>query len=614
MFADFQPNKVRDADSVSSTINYEKDANQVTAEHVFEAFNWAVIKLDIPQPDFNCTMQLAKTLGEYHHDSEAIDKFQKAHAMDAKSWWPYGGLAHTYARQEKWDLATQNGELKLQLLREAEDSLKNRNSLYYAMMDLADWHGNLGNFDTSLHYYYQLLKEDPNNYTWILKLLQALAEQRKYSELTEQIQKLKTESDETSGFNRLITLYHTFAYDDLFHAIIFKAARETNNLDMVKEAYQQALDAAKEDSQQNSNESWVFCCLQHFQGQFLYRHAGHEGEVREAIRILEENMRFSSTEDSFREMTARTLSAVYLNWMRAAGSESPVAHTYLEKLVQLSQDTKVTIDGRTPTYAGEMGPKLMLGRYFRIIQREEDSRECFRDHIKMALDLLSDDDPENDWQGYQVLANVLMYYGDDANALAAWSLIGPLESGGDNQEEKDDSTRKAQLDGQEPAVRNAITNGDRLTDHVEGSGDLDQNPTLASLEETNVGSNAKGKNEVLAKSTDIKSRKGPFSYECDGGCGHEWSYADNLYVCKDCLDVKFNSDCLEKVRKGELGFNICSSKHEWLHVPQWDDDQHSLLGDKQVKVGETVRSIDEWLNSIRKEWGFPLPVKVAVVI
>jgi len=50
-----------------------------------------------------------------------------------------------------------------------------------------------------------------------------------------------------------------------------------------------------------------------------------------------------------------------------------------------------------------------------------------RGYVRVALDLLSDDDPSNDWQGYLKLAITLAPFDDDVNALVAWSLIGSVE-------------------------------------------------------------------------------------------------------------------------------------------------------------------------------------------
>ena len=45
----------------------------------------------------------------------------------------------------------------------------------------------------------------------------------------------------------------------------------------------------------------------------------------------------------------------------------------------------------------------------------------------MGIKLLSDDDPENDWVGYKKLGDTLMDFRDDANAIAAWTMIQPTK-------------------------------------------------------------------------------------------------------------------------------------------------------------------------------------------
>jgi hypothetical protein len=58
---------------------------------------------------------------------------------------------------------------------------------------------------------------------------------------------------------------------------------------------------------------------------------------------------------------------------------------------------------------------------------------------------------------------------------------------------------------------------------------------------------------------------------------------------------------------------MSSNKHEWLHIPKWDNKKYLAVRKEKVKIqgqfidgarigGKDV-SIKEWLDIVRTEWG-----------
>jgi hypothetical protein len=151
-------------------------------------------------------------------------------------------------------------------------------------------------------------------------------------------------------------------------------------------------------------------------------------------------------------------------------------------------------------------------------------KDTLRANVKENLDFLSDDDPSNDWQGYRGLAMNLMFAGQDENALAAWSLIGP-----------------------------------------------DDDITL--------------------------------SYKCDGGCDKIWTFPNDIWVCKDCPDVQFDEACLKLLQEDKLEDKVCNKNHELLYVPKYDVKTSKAIGKGKVMVGDSIMTVDAWLDGLRKDWG-----------
>ncbi|KAJ5982082.1 hypothetical protein N7451_012182 [Penicillium sp. IBT 35674x] len=185
-------------------------------------------------------------------------------------------------------------------------------------------------------------------------------------------------------------------------------------------------------------------------------------------------------------------------------------------------------------------PVRLLSRYHALQGDELKVKNVLRGYIKFNLDLLSNVDPLVHWQGYNGLAMHFMFAGHDADALAAWSLITP-----------DDAT--------------------------------------ASTE------------NLTPSDTTVHKLERPLIYMCYGGCGTYWTFANNFYLCRECDYVKFEQRCLGDMRNGKLKF--CNKDHEMLHVPAYDPAERWRIGDLNVKIGEEIVSVSEWLQRIRKEWG-----------
>jgi hypothetical protein len=61
---------------------------------------------------------------------------------------------------------------------------------------------------------------------------------------------------------------------------------------------------------------------------------------------------------------------------------------------------------------------LTLGMLYRLSGRNREARDCFKPHIKLGIDLLSDDDPDNDWIAYSKMSKVFNHAGDERNFRA----------------------------------------------------------------------------------------------------------------------------------------------------------------------------------------------------
>lgn len=270
------------------------------------------------------------------------------------------------------------------------------------------------------------------------------------------------------------------------------------------------------------------------------------------------------------DLQGTQLGSVYLQKARqAVDVDKSGVEDYAKKLEYIctSQSAKY---GDAP-----MDTSLLLARLYSLSGKQQEARKQIRHYIRSALEILSDEDPDNDHDGFKSLAVALSPI-DDVNALAAWSLLGPDDppTEEEEQEEKKEEGSEAGSEKQEASA----------------------------AEDDNAKEQAQETNSNQEKKAPVE-RTGQLGYSCDGSCGHRWTYADDMYVCKDCVDTQYTEACLEKVTSGEMARKGCQPNHDFLHVPKWDDEAHKEIPKDSVKVGEQILSIKDWLKQLRVDYG-----------
>ena len=300
--------------------------------------------------------------------------------------------------------------------------------------------------------------------------------------------------------------------------------------------------------------------------------------------------------------------------------------------------------------------RLLVGRYYALTGNFEKARVYFKKEMQCGLDLLSDEDPSNDWMGYLKLAETLMHFGDDLNALSAWSLLipddlkafpvdarkvnKPKQEGIDEKEDEDrksehncmrssDERSKGEVAERDGPV---VAKHDNGISETEGSGE-EKHAEASEEAESDVKSEEVALKEgnpenyavvaglkIEIPPTTVRVRSGDIHGECDGRCNTRWSYADDMYCCKYCPDVQFDKACLDKLRAGTLNRQICGADHEFLHVPEWSDEAFWEVGFGHVRVdgemvdekrvGGEVVEIEQWLDRLREEGGVSMRMNV----
>ena len=242
---------------------------------------------------------------------------------------------------------------------------------------------------------------------------------------------------------------------------------------------------------------------------------------------------------------------------------------------------------------------MMLGLWYDDLGRKDNARQCFAPRILKCIDILEDDDPDNDLDGYLGLAQTLLLAADFENAEAAfatWAL--PLHRLKKVEKLK---RRKAQLPEDQELVQTnpEIQETEKLFQDIRIG-----NEPLSKFSEVSKSRSPKREASRRRKWTrEIDESIGitgtSFDYECDGLCFRRPEDWKTLSVCMGCLETLFCDECLALLREGKLPFKKCDPKHCFIQI---FPVKHSPSQRADVKKDGVTYPRPEWLEELKKQW------------
>ncbi|KAL9088719.1 MAG: hypothetical protein Q9165_006028 [Trypethelium subeluteriae] len=565
----------------------------------------------LKEPNPTTLRNLGVTYRECKHIPESIVEFNRALAMDADCLLARTSLGRAYAQQSKggpkpdWEKAMYHYDIAIQSVASGNQIFAERDpeeELKSLLQEKATWLRQLSHFDEARHIYNDLLKKNPEDDEIRLEFVYMLCEAQRFDEVVGMFQALRREIEPETQRSNLSRFFCSIGSKPAYHTAIRKAFRAVGNMLEIKNHYRLAIDdASKDKEKQEGGTSDTYCDLSYYFAVLIYSHGDSARERDEATQLWERIVTIAKTEGDVHGLqifSARRLAKIYIAKAVAGGRDSDVAREMLKKLQSLTLAlNSVSGEGSDDEYwntgISRAQVRSLLGRYYSGLGEAEKAREQLRPDVEVAMKLLSDEDPDNDYQGYRKLGDALMDFGDDPNAVASWCLIQPLEG----------------------LAHYGITSAP-VTD-AQGTSDSGSNIGAQSeldsslIEPARMGEDTGGTSQpapLQSSSTSNPAQRltGPLHYSCDGQCGRKWTYADDLYICRECIDVQFDAPCVEKLCRGELEWDICDRNHAFMHVPAWNVESAKRAQEGKVLIDGEICKIDAWLESIKQEWGLKI--------
>ncbi|KAH7027119.1 hypothetical protein B0J12DRAFT_358165 [Macrophomina phaseolina] len=364
-----------------------------------------------------------------------------------------------------------------------------------------------GDWEDALMVYLELLQSFPEDSKTTGKAIHCMKRQQNYSRIIEMLENRTKDATEHSRMP-LRTLFLDLARSAEFHHDITFTARHEGHFSSIKNGYVDAIGAAEPGSD-------TLSYLRYYYGLALwYQKDKVREDAEEAIWTWEQNVFDSETpKDSYiQRITSFKLSSVYLQLAKEYGFKTSAGWFHVKKLETLVQR-------RSKEFQWTGSEEVLLARAYHLAGYKTKAKELAAKQVGPALEILSDKDPENDWEGFTSLSNTLGHMDDDENALAAKSLIGPLQRKWTRSDSADSLTEITYLRGR------------------------------------------------------LKS-------SCDNQCGQKWNYATDMHVCRACIRTIICGKCLQQLRNGTMEYRLCDKNHEFLEVRTFDQapGEHVWVG------------------------------------
>ncbi|KAF2167934.1 hypothetical protein M409DRAFT_22079 [Zasmidium cellare ATCC 36951] len=577
---------------------------------------------------------LAATYFEINCFKESVTRFKAALEASPNDWRVSNGLAQALAENDQHEEAVKTLEKLIednQALISTDDDFKEE---YWDSMlhSIGVWNIQMKDFAAAELTYKKLLAEGMAKETFetfakkaVLLMTLALNRQSKHRETMDLLASLEQRPDPEAG-DWLSALFHFYAGLDQLHDRVFEAAYNSDQLSTVVEKYRLAVDKLRSDK----TKFGTYLHLRHWLAASMWSHESRE-EQEAALDMWEEIMNMElpdgSDEDYMiswaRSSTAPQFAVALLDSAKQAGLTtplSPAAEQYATRLEKLTHGDPDYVRGSYDDV------RISLARLHHLAGDEQRAKGIVREILKTGLQLSAEQTMDSLKDGLYRVAVVLQAMDDDANAVAAWRSFTPKKpSAGDDEDsqgddgengadeevdKKSDQSNGKAVDGfQKPDAEadQAVAGAERDDgDSNEGPNPVETKDEQHS-DEPEVEQASGETTEDDSKPPDAKEEGDPLAgvlgSHCDGHCGVEWTYVDNIYSCKDCLDVQLEPNCYAKLQNGTLDPKVCSKNHSHIYIPPFDRQKWEELGDDEMWVGEGVVKIKDWIEEIKRQWG-----------
>ncbi|ROW03872.1 hypothetical protein VPNG_07303 [Cytospora leucostoma] len=632
----------------------------------YEVSSWCQRYLELPDSSLDSLWyeRLAEAASVRNSSPDVIISFYKR-AMETEnySWLCHRGLGKTYRLQERISEAT--GEMELALERAKGDDAtpkpeeKDITALHLLLGDYI-YSEQAADVQKAVEHYIFACSSSDSIQAKQGHLGRLKATLRSSSE-DEARNLLKDTLARESGEGDMLSVLKMIALDELHGAIstkMFNVVKGHRDLFIgIVRAMETATkkpasggDRTEElDEDKRFEEDETRGVLLYYRGvaAYTYKESPEGTEpVREALRLWEECRRQLSDVGGSNSSVVRTAAITDLAKHYFQSMVESRALNHINELEKLASDS-----------SSNDNPVGFLGALYALRGDKQQSKEVLLPQVTHALEILSDETPDNDYDGFSLLYTTLMHYGDFVNA----DIVGDFEDKEAVLEKlkqlaqetiqvakdkfRDSSQQIQRIEAAKEHVESLIAATEakyeaEMADDIEAKRSEDQGDGVPTSPDFTTST---AHQFLQSRLSALQEKHSPglntddiAAWTCSGRtpdgerCKKQGEFEKNLYHCIYCFSRDFCEDCLRRLRDSTSCVEItaCSAEHRWLRLPPMGGDMYGGMWPESVLVptdvrpvedderileahyasdgGGQKRKVEEWKQALADEWGIIL--------
>ncbi|KAF9891731.1 hypothetical protein FE257_003212 [Aspergillus nanangensis] len=550
-----------------------------TIKNICKAEELSHTLLGVKENDSLWEVQVAVIFQQYYIPAESEKRCRRALEIDPSNWRASYYLACVVTSDEEAINILKTITDRLQADTQWMENGANQMSLSSMLFDMGERHWEIDQYDAAKESYTRSVETNITASERILKILERYNSRKQWSDIMSLLETIQTHTDDSHYLSRLLV---TLAAEDSVHSILLQAVVETQQTDFLQRIYDAAIRQAIDTESYNS----LYYLRYHFANTLFQRTENEERAVALWELALKEDLPRSmlDVEDLLPSLTLK-LAAVYLRRAREAARDSDVARSYLQRISEILPDEVAESNILSPA-------KLYLARYYQVQGEGVKAKQIARSVVKMALEILSDDDSDNDYLAYWRLLLVFLPLNDNENAYSALVMAALA-----TRMLARSTVSREVTEVESPVALHAGDDEDKEED----------NPNLggsSGCEEDDDDDDDDGQATESSEPETLRpliNESQAFAI-CDGECGYCWETASEMWWCKDCINITFEKNCFQLLQQGTLPLNVCDKRHEFLQFPKWEDEKMRQLPKGFVPYGEKAIPLEEWKRIISKNY------------
>ncbi|KAJ5557127.1 hypothetical protein N7494_001042 [Penicillium frequentans] len=340
----------------------------------------------------------------------------------------------------------------------------------------------------------------------------------------------------------------------------------------------------------------------------------------QAIKAWEEcaetilaKIKHQSTGAILLEQVGRQLSLYYFTQGSKFLKEPEKTEFYSKKLEEVYQNQKGVIHGMSAAKTYLAADLVRKGK-------KSAAAELFRENVKEAFGLLSDDTTGNDNRGFTLLFQIFLYIGDQVNSHVAFSLLARRALDTDILKEwlqSDVETTTPEAIELCESLQEDCTEMTSVYSKIEHVADFLESKMESMQETSHTDDDAAKRKSYEALFESMSRYEDAFDdanndYVCDE-CDYALDTSRSMYACTFCYNIGLCDSCLQRFKNEEFKTPLCRVDHEWMQIPPWNAKTHVRAYRRKVCMDATVANdgtlqggrevpLVEWLNSLKVKW------------